>query len=298
MAAQVNNDGLNLIKQFEGLSLDSYQDAVGIWTIGYGHTGNVQHGQTISNAQADGLLEGDVTSTAAGVARLLKVPVSDNQFSAMVSLAYNIGLGNFAQSTVLKQVNAGNAIAAADAFELWNKGHVDGQLVILPGLSSRRSAEKALFLKPEGPAGESSAIEQNTRLPPGPERGNQRTNLSDSRTMQGSAVAGGAGAVAAAGAASQSATAEHPSGAATATAPTPSGSNTGSAPPTTTGAAAPPATSPGAATAQQPLPSIVQRTSQLFHDYPEIYLVAAVLILLSIALIIFARVDDWVSGKR
>src|SRR5262249_44588252 len=149
---------------------------------------------------------------------------------------YNIGLGAFVKSTALKRLNAGDRLGAADAIELWNKGHVNGKLVILPGLARRRAAERALFLQPIE-AGPSRAPQLNTRLPPGPERGNQRVNLSDSRTIQGSAVAGGAGAVAVAGAASQTTVAQSEAKAGTTPAPAPS---TDAPPPATEGSAAPP----------------------------------------------------------
>jgi len=148
MAAQINVEGLSLLKLFEGLRLEAYLDAVGIWTIGYGHTAGVRPGDTVTPAQAESLLENDLHAFARGVSHLVRVPLNENEFAALVSLAYNIGLGKLAKSRVLKRLNAGDRRGAADAFDLWNKGRVDGQLAILPGLSRRRAAERTLFLKP------------------------------------------------------------------------------------------------------------------------------------------------------
>lgn len=285
--AAVNDEGLSLLKLFEGLSLDAYADIVGVHTIGYGHTAGVQPGDTITGAQAENLLHSDLDTFSGGVARLVKVSVSDNEFSALVSLAYNIGLDNFQKSTTLKRLNAGDHLGAADAIDLWNKGRVNGKLVVLPGLVRRRAAERALFLKPEGAAGQSDAIELNTRLPPSRERG----SLSDSRTVQGAIVAGGAGAVAAAGAASQSAVIENPAaGSGAAPAPT--------APATTPDTAHPPSATPAPAPAGTTLPGYVQHTAKVFNEYPEIYLAAAVLIVLAAAWILWARVDDWNYARR
>jgi lysozyme len=149
MAAVVTNAAaLELIKDAEGLRLVAYQDPSGAWTIGYGHTVGVIGGEQITAAQADALLAQDLAMFERGVDALAKDP-SENEFSAMVSLAFNIGLGAFAGSTVLRQHNAGDKPAAADAFRLWNKAHVDGQLVELPGLVARREAERKIYLTPD-----------------------------------------------------------------------------------------------------------------------------------------------------
>jgi len=155
MPLATNAAGIALIKAAEGIRLASYQDPSGSWTIGYGHTVNVGPGQTITQAEADQLLAQDLMQFEAGVSSVTANPTS-NEFSAMVSLAFNIGMGGFKGSTVLRQHNAGNYAAAADAFLLWNKAHVDGQLVELAGLTTRRAAERALYLTPDA------------RLPPVP----------------------------------------------------------------------------------------------------------------------------------
>jgi lysozyme len=150
---KVNDEGLKLIKVSEGLRLGAYKDAVGVWTIGYGHTSaagdpRVMPGQKITKDQADQILKRDVYEFARGVANTVKVPLSDNQFSALVSFAYNVGLGALKKSSVLKAVNAGQFNKVPGALSLWVKA--DGQT--LPGLVKRRAAEAALFMKdsPEG----------------------------------------------------------------------------------------------------------------------------------------------------
>lgn len=144
---RINNEGLQLIKDFESLRLTAYQDAVGIWTIGWGHTGSdVSPGKTITASEADSLLRGDVAGTEADVRRLVKVPLSSNQFSALVSFVFNVGAGptGFGGSTMLNKLNQGDYAGAADQFPRWT--HAGGK--VLQGLVRRRNAEKALFLKP------------------------------------------------------------------------------------------------------------------------------------------------------
>lgn len=142
----IDSAGLNLIKQWEGLLLTAYRDIAGVWTIGWGHTGGVYKGQTITVPQAEQLLARDLATAEDFVNA--RGPATDNQFSAMVSLAFNIGLGGFLGSTVLRQHKAGNFAAAADAFLMWDKAHVDGQLVTVQGLLDRRIDERALYLTP------------------------------------------------------------------------------------------------------------------------------------------------------
>jgi len=145
MSRQINDAGLNIIKYFEGLRLEAYKDIVGKLTIGYGHTGSdVTEGQKISSLQAELLLQLDLQKFEKGVDQALTGPaVTDNQFSAMVCLAYNIGLANFTSSTLLKLVNKGQYAKAADEFVKWD--HAGGKVV--NGLLVRRKAERDLFLK-------------------------------------------------------------------------------------------------------------------------------------------------------
>lgn len=135
----------DLIKSFEGLELEAYLCPADIWTIGYGHTGNVKEGDSITKAEADELLDKDLQTFRNGVKRLVKVPLNENQFGALVSFAYNLGLGSLQNSTLLKLLNAGDYDGAADQFLRWNKSK--GK--VLTGLVRRREAERAVFLTPE-----------------------------------------------------------------------------------------------------------------------------------------------------
>lgn len=133
-----------LIKSFEGLELEAYLCPADIWTIGYGHTGNVKEGDSITKAEAEALLDKDLQTFRNGVKRLVKVPLNENQFGALVSFAYNLGLGSLQSSTLLKMLNAGDYTGAADQFLRWNKS--GGK--VLTGLVRRREAERAVFLTP------------------------------------------------------------------------------------------------------------------------------------------------------
>ena len=143
----VNQATIDLIKRFEGCRLDAYQDVVGVWTIGYGHTGGffAESGMTITQEQADALLVEDIGKFAEGVGALVgTISTSDNEFGAMVSLAYNIGLGNFSHSHVLTYHREGDFTSAAMAFLMWNKA--GGR--VFPGLVTRRKAESTLYKTP------------------------------------------------------------------------------------------------------------------------------------------------------
>ena len=143
----INDAGLDLIKHFEGCRLTAYQDVAGIWTIGYGHTAGVSEGLVFTQAQADQALLDDLTDAEAAVDSAVQdVPTTDNQFAAMVSLCYNIGAGNFADSTVLREHRTGRTQQAANAFLLWNKATIDGVLQVVTGLTNRREAERTLYL--------------------------------------------------------------------------------------------------------------------------------------------------------
>lgn len=133
-----------LIKSFEGLELEAYLCPADVWTIGYGHTGNVKEGDSVTKAEAEALLEKDLAVFRNGVTRAVKVPLNENQFGALVSFAYNLGIGSLQSSTLLKLLNAGDYAGAADQFLRWNKSK--GK--VLTGLVRRREAERAVFLTP------------------------------------------------------------------------------------------------------------------------------------------------------
>ena len=139
---KTNEKGLSLIKEFEGLKLRSYLCPANVWTIGVGHTKTAKPNMVITEARAKELLRSDLAEFEAGVSKLVKVPLTSDQFSALVSLAFNVGLGNVASSTLLKKLNEGDYQGAADQFPRWNKAA--GK--VLAGLTRRREAERVLWL--------------------------------------------------------------------------------------------------------------------------------------------------------
>lgn len=135
---------VDLVKAFEGLRLRAYRDAVGVWTIGYGHAGAVP-GQSITAEQADQILRGDLERFERGVMRLTGgVKLVRDQLDALTSFAFNVGLGALEQSTLLAKVRHGDP-TAVDEFGRWVYGTVQGRKVQLLGLVRRRKAEAALF---------------------------------------------------------------------------------------------------------------------------------------------------------
>lgn len=137
-------EGVVEIAESEGCKLTAYQDIVGVWTIGWGETEGVTEGMVWSQAKADQRLCARLEEFSGSVRHACKVPPNDNELAAMTSLAYNIGIGGFRRSSVLKNHNAGDKISASRAFGLWNKA--GGKVV--NGLVLRRAREAALYLKP------------------------------------------------------------------------------------------------------------------------------------------------------
>ncbi|WP_179400664.1 lysozyme [Burkholderia guangdongensis] len=135
---------INLVEASEGCVLTSYQDSVGVWTIGYGHTAGVAAGMTITDAQAIQYLEQDLAAAGAAVSRLVTVTLSQNQYDALTDFVFNLGQGSLAESTLLKLLNMGNYTGAANQFHLWV--YAGGK--VLPGLVARRAAEAKLFETP------------------------------------------------------------------------------------------------------------------------------------------------------
>ena len=140
---RTNNACIDIIKEFGGLRLEAYSDQNGNWYIGYGHSQGVTEGMTITEAEAEKYLRDDLKVFEESVSRMVEVAVSENEFSSMVCLTYNIGPGGFAESTVLRKVNEREWAEAADAILLWNK--VNGQ--VNESLVNRRDKERELFLK-------------------------------------------------------------------------------------------------------------------------------------------------------
>lgn len=153
---KTSDNGLNLIKKWEGCYLQSYKCPAGVWTIGYGTTSyprgsKVQPEQVISLQAAENYLRFEVDEKAAAVAKLITVALNQNQFDALVSFAYNVGSGALEASTLRKKLNAGDYLGAAEEFMVWNKiTKPSGEKVECEGLTNRRRIERALFLSASG----------------------------------------------------------------------------------------------------------------------------------------------------
>lgn len=143
----VSAKGIDLICSFEGLRLTAYDDGVGIWTIGFGtikypNGVRVKRGDTCTLEQAKSYMKHDLIEFEHTVNSLVKVPLNQNQFDALVSLTYNIGSGAFKSSTLLKKLNLSDYKGAADQFDVW----VNAGGKRMQGLANRRAKEKSLFL--------------------------------------------------------------------------------------------------------------------------------------------------------
>lgn len=173
-----------LIAEKEGCRLRAYKCPAGIPTIGWGETEGVAMGMVWTQRQADEALCASLGKRVAQITSVLTEHAEPNQLGAMASLQYNIGQAAFAKSTVLKAHNAGDFQAAARAFGLWNKAKVGGTLTVLAGLTARRAAEAALYLKPE-PDAPAEPMAQAVAA---------ESSLAVSPIAQGGAVTAGAGA--------------------------------------------------------------------------------------------------------
>lgn len=190
---KMDHKGIKFLKEQEGFRSVAYDDAhpnvllkpkdhiAGTLTIGYGHTGpDVYIGQKITEEEAEELLIKDLEIYENAVNRLVKVPLTQNQFNAIVSLVYNIGTGAFAKSTMLKRLNSKDYKGAAEALTWWNKTTINGRKVISDGLVARRNRERTYFL------GEGYTEEYSGEiLEDQPAR---RENVTDSKTIKGTVV--------------------------------------------------------------------------------------------------------------
>ncbi|NEO55458.1 MAG: lysozyme [Okeania sp. SIO3B5] len=148
---KISQNCLNIIKKWEGLYLDAYLNSVEIWSIGYGITEysdgkKVKQGDEISIQQARKFLQYKVDKVTDEVNQLIRVSLTQNQFDALVSFCYNVGITTFKYSTLLEKLNQGDYQSAANEFPKWNKVMVNGVKTILPSLVERRDNEKNLFL--------------------------------------------------------------------------------------------------------------------------------------------------------
>lgn len=144
---KTSSSGRAAIAAREGNVLTAYQDSVGIWTIGVGHTAAAgspvpKAGMKITSAESDAILSRDLAKFEASVSNAVKVPLNQNEFDALVSLAFNIGGGAFSNSTLVRKLNAGDRAGAAQQFLVWNKA--GGR--VLNGLVKRRESERRQFL--------------------------------------------------------------------------------------------------------------------------------------------------------
>lgn len=204
---RVSAEGQRFIESWEGYMGRPYRCPAGVLTIGYGHTENVQAGQFVTKEQASELLRQDLDSKyGAEVSRLIGNAYTDQQeFDALASLAFNIGLGAFTGSTALRLHKAGDKQGAARALQWWTKATIGGVLQDVPGLVRRRAAEAALYLTPDEVAAKVAA-EQPRYLPEqvGPTEIPQAVAPPPSAAASKTAIAGGvATASAAVSAASQ-----------------------------------------------------------------------------------------------
>lgn len=135
--------GTEIIHSSESIRLKAYRDSGGVWTIGWGHTKTAKPGMEINRFEADKLFQKDVAHVEKAIRDAVKVPLTQEQFDALVSFAYNVGTGAFRGSTLLKLLNQGKYTLAADQFLRWDKDN--GKT--LSGLTTRRRAERRLFLE-------------------------------------------------------------------------------------------------------------------------------------------------------
>lgn len=138
----ISENGIQFIKDFEGVRLKAYDDGIGVATIGVGHIKGVKMGDVATMEQVDQWLREDLQESEEAVDRYVAHPINQNQFDALVSFVFNLGAGAFKGSTLLKKLNAGAIDEAADEFLRWTRG--GGK--VMPGLVRRREAERKLFL--------------------------------------------------------------------------------------------------------------------------------------------------------
>jgi lysozyme len=139
----ISENGIALVKDSELCRLDSYQDPVGVWTVGYGHTGpEVKEGLHITQDAAEALLLSDLETVEKCIANSVSVGLTQGQYDALCSFVFNLGCSALRNSTLLRLLNAGDDIGAAEQFKRWD--HAGGK--VLAGLTKRREAEAEMFM--------------------------------------------------------------------------------------------------------------------------------------------------------
>ncbi|MDP8915610.1 MAG: lysozyme, partial [Pseudomonadota bacterium] len=147
---RVSRQGLELIKSFEGLRRRAARLPNGRFVVGYGHIRSTREGAEIAPEDAEALLRYDLLPIEAALNEWALAPLTQNQFDALVSFAFNIGLASFRRSDVLRRINEGDLLRASAAMDTWRRVDLDGEPVIVDALVRRRAVEKALFLTPPG----------------------------------------------------------------------------------------------------------------------------------------------------
>ena len=138
---KISENGLELIKKFEGCETTAYQDSVGVWTIGFGHTKGVEEGQTCSIEDAESMLADEMDEYEGYINNMVKVELQQHEFDALVAWVYNLGPTNLGESTMLKVLNGGQFDRVPDEMNRWTRAGGE----ILEGLVRRRQAESFMF---------------------------------------------------------------------------------------------------------------------------------------------------------
>ena len=138
---KISENGLELIKKFEGCETTAYQDSVGVWTIGFGHTKGVEEGQTCSIEDAESMLADEMDEYEGYINNMVKVDLQQHEFDALVAWVYNLGPTNLSESTMLKVLNGGQFDRVPDEMNRWTRAGGE----ILEGLVRRRQAESLMF---------------------------------------------------------------------------------------------------------------------------------------------------------
>ena len=138
---KISENGLELIKKFEGCETTAYQDSVGVWTIGFGHTKGVEEGQTCSIEDAESMLADEMDEYEGYINNMVKVELQQHEFDALVAWVYNLGPTNLGESTMLKVLNGGQFDRGPDEMNRWPRAGGE----ILEGLVRRRQAESLMF---------------------------------------------------------------------------------------------------------------------------------------------------------